>query len=125
MLYEVITGNCEGRDVLSGAFDVVVCDGFDGNIVLKGTEGAAGLIMDLLKQGLMSSFRTKIGALICKPAFKLLVITSYSIHYTKLYDCGGCAGHQHCIRRYRAPRRGRYVITSYSIHYTKLYDGIL
>lgn len=66
------TGNCEGRDVLGGTFDVVVCDGFDGNIVLKGTEGAAGLIMDLLKQGLMSSLRTKIGALICKPAFKQL-----------------------------------------------------
>ena len=66
------TGNCEGRDVLSGQFDVVVCDGFDGNIVLKGTEGAAGLIMDLLKQGLMSSLRTKIGALFCKPAFKQL-----------------------------------------------------
>ncbi|NLI55186.1 MAG: phosphate acyltransferase PlsX [Clostridiales bacterium] len=66
------TGNCEARDVLGGAFDVVVCDGFDGNIVLKGTEGAAGLIMDLLKQALMSSLRTKIGALICKPAFRLL-----------------------------------------------------
>ena len=66
------TGNCEGRDVLGGEFDVVVCDGFDGNIVLKSTEGAAALIMDLLKQGLMSSTRTKIGAAICKPAFRLL-----------------------------------------------------
>ena len=66
------TGNCEGRDVLGGDFDVVVCDGFDGNIVLKSTEGAAALIMDLLKQGLMSSLRTKIGAAICKPAFKVL-----------------------------------------------------
>ena len=66
------TGNCEGRDVLSGEFDVVVCDGFDGNIVLKSTEGAAALIMDLLKQGLMSSTRTKVGAAICKPAFRLL-----------------------------------------------------
>ena len=66
------TGNCEARDVLGGEFDVVVCDGFDGNVVLKGTEGAAILIMDLLKQGLMSSLRTKVGALICKPAFKAL-----------------------------------------------------
>ena len=66
------TGNCEGRDVLGGGFDVVVCDGFDGNIVLKSTEGAAALVMDLLKQGLMSSTRTKVGAAICKPAFKLL-----------------------------------------------------
>lgn len=66
------TGNCEARDVLSGAFDVVVCDGFDGNIVLKGTEGAAILMMNLLKQGMMMSFRTKIGALLSKPAFKVL-----------------------------------------------------
>lgn len=66
------TGNCEARDVLGGEFDVIVCDGFDGNVVLKGTEGTAGLIMDLLKQALMSSLRTKIGALICKPAFKIL-----------------------------------------------------
>lgn len=66
------TGNCEGRDVLGGGFDVVVCDGFDGNIVLKSTEGAAALVMDLLKKGLMSSMRTKVGAAICKPAFRLL-----------------------------------------------------
>ncbi len=66
------TGNCEARDVLGGEFDVIVCDGFDGNVVLKSTEGTAILIMDLLKQGLMSSLRTKIGALICKPAFRLL-----------------------------------------------------
>ncbi len=66
------TGNCEARDVLGGEFDVIVCDGFDGNVVLKGTEGTAILIMDLLKQGLMMNLRTKIGALICKPAFRLL-----------------------------------------------------
>ncbi len=66
------TGNCEARDVLSGEFDVVVCDGFDGNVVLKGTEGTAILMMSLLKQGLMMNLRTKIGALLCKPAFKQL-----------------------------------------------------
>jgi len=66
------TGNCEARDVLGGEFDVVVCDGFDGNVVLKGTEGTAALMMDLLKKGMMSSLRTKVGALLCKPAFKML-----------------------------------------------------
>ncbi len=66
------TGNCEARDVLGGDFDVVVCDGFDGNIVLKSTEGTAALIMNLLRQGLTSSLTTKIGALLCKPAFRLL-----------------------------------------------------
>jgi len=66
------TGNCEARDVLGGEFAVVVCDGFDGNVVLKGTEGTASLMMSLLKKGMMSSLRTKIGALLCKPAFKML-----------------------------------------------------
>ncbi|MCE5189561.1 MAG: phosphate acyltransferase PlsX [Eubacteriales bacterium] len=66
------TGNCEARDVLGGEFDVVVCDGFDGNIVLKGTEGTASLMMNLLKRSLMMNFRTKMGALLCKPAFKQL-----------------------------------------------------
>lgn len=66
------TGNCEARDVLSGEFDVVVCDGFDGNIVLKGTEGTASFMMSLLKKGMTSSLRTKIGALLCKPAFRML-----------------------------------------------------
>ena len=66
------TGNCEARDVLGGEFDVVVCDGFDGNIVLKGTEGTASFLMSLLKKGMTSSLRTKIGALLCKPAFRML-----------------------------------------------------
>lgn len=66
------TGNCEARDVLGGGFDVVVCDGFDGNIVLKGTEGAASLMMDLLKKNLTANFFTKIGALMCKNAFRTL-----------------------------------------------------
>ena len=65
-------GNCEARDVLSGEFDVVVCDGFDGNVVLKGTEGTVSLMLGLLKKGLTSSFFTKIGALLCKPAFRML-----------------------------------------------------
>jgi glycerol-3-phosphate acyltransferase PlsX len=66
------TGNCEARDVLGGEFDVVVCDGFDGNVVLKGTEGTAALMMGLLKKHLTSGFITKIGALLCKPAFRVL-----------------------------------------------------
>lgn len=66
------TGNCEARDVLGGGFDVVVCDGFDGNIVLKGTEGTATLMMSLLKKGLTASPVTKFGALLCRPAFRTL-----------------------------------------------------
>lgn len=66
------TGNCEGRDVLSGDFDVVVCDGFSGNIVLKNTEGVAGFMMDMLKEELMADMRSKLGAMLAKPAFRRL-----------------------------------------------------
>lgn len=63
-------GNCEGRDVLSGDYDVVVCDGFSGNIVLKNTEGVAALLVDMLKDELMRDKRSKIAAVLAKPAFR-------------------------------------------------------
>lgn len=66
------TGNCEARDALSGEFDVIVADGFDGNVLLKGIEGTAGAMMSMLKTSLYSSLRTKIGALLAKPAFRTL-----------------------------------------------------
>lgn len=66
------TGNCEARDVLSGEFDVVVADGFDGNAVLKSIEGTAGLMMKLLKSYLMESPLSKLGAALAKPAFRRL-----------------------------------------------------
>lgn len=63
-------GNVEARDVLTGVVQVIVCDGFSGNILLKATEGAAQLIFGKLKKGLMSSVRSKLGALMVKPALK-------------------------------------------------------
>lgn len=63
-------GNVEARDVLTGVVQVIVCDGFSGNILLKSTEGAAQLIFGKLKKGLMSSMRSKLGALMVKPALK-------------------------------------------------------
>ena len=63
-------GNVEARDVLTGVVQVIVCDGFSGNILLKSTEGAAQLIFGKLKKGLMSSLRSKLGALMVKPALK-------------------------------------------------------
>ena len=65
-------GNVEARDILSGEVDVVVADGFDGNVALKSAEGTANAVFTLLKQEIMSSFRSKIGALLLKPAFKRL-----------------------------------------------------
>lgn len=63
------TGNCEARDILTGDFDVLVCDGFVGNVVLKYTEGVASSLLSMLKAELMSDPRSKIGAAISKPAF--------------------------------------------------------
>ncbi|MDP4087949.1 MAG: phosphate acyltransferase PlsX [Bacillota bacterium] len=63
-------GNVEPRDISSGDVDVLVCDGFVGNTVLKMYEGVASNIMHILKDEMMSSFRTKVGGLLLKPMFK-------------------------------------------------------
>lgn len=62
-------GNCEARDIFTGDFDVVVADGFAGNIILKHTEGLAKALFTMIKEELMASLGTKIGALLAKPAF--------------------------------------------------------
>ena len=59
-------GNIEGRDLLLGETDVVVTDGFSGNIALKTCEGVAGILMKMVKESMMSSLRGKIGALFAK-----------------------------------------------------------
>ena len=65
-------GNCEARELMSGDFDVVVTDGFAGNVLLKSTEGAAKAITSMLKIELMGSLRGTIGGAIAKPAFASL-----------------------------------------------------
>ena len=66
-------GNCEARDLLSGEYDVVVSDGFNGNIALKSTEGAAGAVFTLLKEGITNGGpRAKLGYLLLKPVFRAL-----------------------------------------------------
>ncbi len=65
-------GNCEGRDVVSGNFDVVVADGFAGNVVLKNIEGVAALVGQMLKDELMVDTRSKFGALFAKKALRRL-----------------------------------------------------
>ena len=59
-------GNVEGRDILSGDYDVVVTDGFSGNIALKTCEGVASTLMKMIKESMMSSLKGKIGALLAK-----------------------------------------------------------
>jgi len=65
-------GYVEGRDIYNGSVDVVVCDGFVGNVVLKASEGLADAIGTMLKQELKSSLRAKLGYLLARPAFRRL-----------------------------------------------------
>ena len=62
-------GNIEGREIPQGDVDVAVCDGFTGNVVLKLMEGAAKSMMGMLKEELLSSPVSKLGALLAKGAF--------------------------------------------------------
>ena len=63
-------GSVEARDIPSGAADIVVCEAFTGNIILKMYEGVATTLMHTLKKSLMSSLKTKIGALLIKNDLK-------------------------------------------------------
>ncbi|MCI8799289.1 MAG: phosphate acyltransferase PlsX [Lachnospiraceae bacterium] len=63
-------GNVEARDIPMGAADVLVCEAFVGNVVLKMLEGVSGALIQKIKAGMMSSLRSKIGALLVKPALK-------------------------------------------------------
>jgi len=65
-------GNAEARDCLAGVADVLVCDGFTGNILLKSTEGTANYIMGLLKAELTKNLFRKLAALTLKGAFKAI-----------------------------------------------------
>ncbi|WP_313536762.1 phosphate acyltransferase PlsX [Sphingomonas sp.] len=66
------TGFIEGNRLSRGDVDVIVCDGFSGNIALKTAEGTARFVADLLRRAFSSSLRSKVGFLISKPATDLL-----------------------------------------------------
>ncbi len=66
------TGNIEGKEIFKNTTDVIVCDGFAGNVALKTMEATAAYIGKLLKEELNKSISTKIGALLSKPAFERL-----------------------------------------------------
>ncbi len=65
-------GNVEGKELFGGEADVVVMDGFTGNILLKSSEAVAKLLIDSLREELLSSFRTKVGAALARPAFGVI-----------------------------------------------------
>jgi glycerol-3-phosphate acyltransferase PlsX len=66
------TGNVEGRDLLTGAADVVVCDGFTGNVALKTLEGGIATVMRGLREAIGSGVRSKVGGLLIRPAAREL-----------------------------------------------------
>ncbi|WP_346699147.1 phosphate acyltransferase PlsX [Catenibacillus scindens] len=63
-------GSIEAREIPNGGADVIVCEAFTGNVILKLYEGVAMALLKKVKQGLMSTFRSKIGALLAKSALK-------------------------------------------------------
>lgn len=63
-------GSVEARDIPAGAVDVAVCEAFVGNVILKTYEGVGLTLIKKVKAGMMSSLRSKIGALLVKPALK-------------------------------------------------------
>ncbi len=67
-------GNCEAREILSGEYDVVVADGFSGNVALKSLEGAINSLLKLMKTEIRTSLKGKIGGLLLKKTFKKLML---------------------------------------------------
>lgn len=63
-------GSIEARDIPNGDVDVIVCEAFVGNVILKLYEGVGATLISKVKQGMMSTLRSKIGALLVKPALK-------------------------------------------------------
>jgi glycerol-3-phosphate acyltransferase PlsX len=65
-------GNVEGRDLYNGRADVIVCDGFTGNVALKTSEGLVEAVLQLLKEELSRNLKAKVGALLSQQSFKRL-----------------------------------------------------
>jgi len=64
------TGSIEAREIPHGGADVIVCEAFTGNVILKLYEGTGAVLLSMVKKGMTSSLRSKIGALLVKPALK-------------------------------------------------------
>lgn len=75
------TGSVEAREIPHGQTDVVVCEAFAGNIILKLYEGVGAVLISKVKEGLMSTFRSKIGAVLIKPALKATLKTFDASEY--------------------------------------------
>lgn len=74
-------GSIEAREIPHGAADVIVCEAFVGNVILKLFEGVGSVLMSEIKKGMMSTLRSKIGALLVKPALKKTLKTFDASEY--------------------------------------------
>ncbi len=74
-------GSIEARDIPKGNADVIVCDAFVGNVILKLYEGVGATLISKVKEGMMTSLRSKIGALLVKPALKTTLKTFDAAEY--------------------------------------------
>ena len=84
-------GNVEGDGIYKGDADVVVCDGFVGNVALKASEGLAQMLASFLRQEFKRNWLTKIVALMAMPVLNAFQATGRSIAATTAPSCSGCA----------------------------------
>ncbi|MGN0311202.1 MAG: phosphate acyltransferase PlsX [Lachnospiraceae bacterium] len=84
-------GSIEARDIPSGAADVIVCEAFVGNVILKLYEGVGSTMLHMVKQSMMSNLRSKIGGMLVKPALKTTMKKMDSSQYggAPLLGCKG------------------------------------
>lgn len=110
-------GNVEGNDIFNGSVDVVVCDGYTGNIALKTSEGVANTILDLMKTEIRKSIPAKIGALLMKK--KVFTKLKKKIDYAEyggapLLGVNGCAIISHGKSNAKAIKNAIFQAITYS-----------
>lgn len=110
-------GNVEGRDIFNGHVDVVVCDGFTGNILLKTSEGVASTIFTMMKQYIRKSLPAKLGAMLMKR--KVFANIKKQIDYAEyggapLLGVNGCAIIGHGSSNSKAIKNAIFQAISYS-----------
>ncbi|MDY0194481.1 MAG: phosphate acyltransferase PlsX [Sulfurovaceae bacterium] len=115
--FKWFVGNVEGRDIFNGHVDVVVCDGFTGNILLKTSEGVASTIFTMMKQYIRKSLPAKLGAMLMKR--KVFANIKKQIDYAEyggapLLGINGCAIIGHGSSNSKAIKNAIFQAISYS-----------
>lgn len=128
---EGFIGNVEGRDIFNGSVDVVVCDGFVGNLVLKSSEGVASTITYLIKDYIRKSPIAITGALLMRKVFKLLKkeLDYAEIGGAPLIGVKGCAIVSHGKSNSKAIKNAikqaiDFVDTGVNVHIEKSLDAV-